>query len=703
MTLAVVPTTTIPEAATAPAVDGRYSAGEYGGERLDIGRRWEGSKTCTPAGVDCGSDGSAAGDPRTSWAQVSHRDDALYFWVHVQDDYQGYAIRPAECVAHWLADSVELLIDPRGTANESTFDTGNTFKLGIFPYSNDPDASNGNGVNGPCWSRDADNHQGYSTGPLADTVVDAPNAPGVEVTSTARWVGTNETDVSHSYGGGYDLEVKIPMAILPAAVDPANMQLNITPYDNDDNAAAGTTTLRHIDANQTRLAWSAINGVQAAPYRWGRARVAGYTPPPGRPTTPALPKLSNGNLDGATSPQTIAQSARDGVPIAGRVPAPASNRLTVSDVRLNADGAEMDIASSGSGTARVYLWSGLTGSIPVYTSSCQAPNAETSLLDLASFGLDACNVTDGGYPAWGSDQSGRVVASTELAVTAGTQHVKIPLDAAGRAKLAKDGAALVSYVTPADEVQALSLPLAQAKLTVTAAEVADADGPAEVELRARVVGTNPFPGAATGTVQFQVDGADVGAPVKLDAQGRAELTTATIDSAAGHTVTARYSGDGDYAPRSATYTGRATEGPQGPAGPGGPAGPAGPSGPAGPNGPAGPAGPVGPVGPRGERGPKGEKLLVAVSCQIVRGRTVKCTVKESKASAKRSKLAATVKLAGSRKAVKRSGRGTVTVSVRSARRVKAGQKVAVSVTKEGKTVKTTVKASGRTVLPILVG
>ncbi len=56
MTLAVVPVTTIPEAATAPTVDGSYAAGEYTGERLDIGRYWEGGKSCTPNGVDCGSE-----------------------------------------------------------------------------------------------------------------------------------------------------------------------------------------------------------------------------------------------------------------------------------------------------------------------------------------------------------------------------------------------------------------------------------------------------------------------------------------------------------------------------------------------------------------------------------------------------------------------------------------------------------------------
>jgi hypothetical protein len=567
MSMAIVPTTTIPEAGAAPAVDGTAAPGEYTGPAIDIGRKWEGGKTCTPAGVDCGTTGPAGG-ASSSWAKMTHKNDALYFYIHVQDDYQGYAVTPAECVAHWLADSVEILIDPRGNANATTFDTANTFKLGVFPYTNDPTGSNGNGANGPCWSRDADNHQGYSTGPLASTVDSAPNAPGVQVASTANWVGTNQTTVSHAYaGGGYDLEVKIPMADLPAAVDPDNMALNITPYDNDNNAAAGTTALRHIDANQTRLAWSAIGGVQAAPYRWGHAKLDGYAPPAGRSTTPDQPNVSNPNLDGTKSPQTIAQSAWEGVPIAGRRPAPAGNRLTISNVRLTGDAAKLDITSTGTGTARVYLWSGLTGSIPVYTSSCPAPTSQSSLADLASYGLDACAVTDGGYPAWGTDQSGRVVDSRTIAVTSGTQHVTIPLDAAGRAKLAKDGKALVSYLTPADEVQAFALPLAQPQASVVASGGGTEHGkhhgtPGAVELDALLTGATPFPGTPTGTVRFRIDGEDVGGPVKLDGAGHAHLSTTAIRRVKGHSITAVYSGDGDYAPISASAPGSGRDTPR---------------------------------------------------------------------------------------------------------------------------------------------
>ena len=89
-------------------------------------------------GVDCGTTGTV-GDPATStYAKVTRHDDDLYVFVHVRDEFQSYAVTPAECVAHWLADSVEILIDPRGTASQTNMDTASTFKLGVFPFTNDP-------------------------------------------------------------------------------------------------------------------------------------------------------------------------------------------------------------------------------------------------------------------------------------------------------------------------------------------------------------------------------------------------------------------------------------------------------------------------------------------------------------------------------------------------------------------------------------
>ncbi len=203
VSVSILPKTTINQAPATPALDGVDAPGEYAGSLLDIGRIWEGGGNCPAAGfgTDCGTSGEVGG-PTSTYARVAYRDDALFFFIRVRDEFQSYAVKPEECVAHWLADSVEILIDPRGRASENAMDTANTFKLGIFPFTNDPANSNGNGVNGPCWSRDADNHQGFSTGPLAATVDDAPNAAGVQVFSSAKWVGTNDTGTDHAYAGG---------------------------------------------------------------------------------------------------------------------------------------------------------------------------------------------------------------------------------------------------------------------------------------------------------------------------------------------------------------------------------------------------------------------------------------------------------------------------------------------------------------------
>jgi hypothetical protein len=457
LTLGIVPKTSIPAAAAAPTMDGAESAGEYSGEALEIGRKWEpggANRNCSPVGVDCGSSG-APGTASSTYAKVTRSGDDLYFFIHVKDDFQSYAVKPDECVAHWLADSVEIIIDPRGNASQVLKDTANTFKLGVFPFTNDPGNTNGNGANGPCWSRDADNHQGYSTGPLASTVSDAPNAPGVIVKSTATWVGSNSTTVPHTYGaeGGYNLEVKIPMAVLPAAVDPNNMGLNITPYDEDDTSAAGTTTLRHIDQS-TRMAWSTFGSVQSDPYKWGHATLPGYTPPAGRPTTPPAPNVSNPNLNGIDSPQTIAQSARNGVPISGRVPAPASRGIRVNSAVLKTGAVEIDIDAAGPGTLHAYLYDGNKGYTPVWNTSC-----DPATNPAPDYGLSACAQTDGSVPTWSPDMGGRVVADVKRTIAAGRQVITLPVSEAGALKIASGGSALVAFQTPQDEVQAFDAPI----------------------------------------------------------------------------------------------------------------------------------------------------------------------------------------------------------------------------------------------------
>src|SRR5690606_4497629 len=122
-----------------------------------------------------------------------------YAFIHVVDDTASAAAPPERCFGHWLVDSVEVLLDPRG----NSLDTSTTFKSGIFPFTDDPTGAAGNGEDGPCWTRDADNHQGFSSGPLAETVEDGPNAPGMEVVTDAVI-----TDSGAYAGGGYSVEIK---------------------------------------------------------------------------------------------------------------------------------------------------------------------------------------------------------------------------------------------------------------------------------------------------------------------------------------------------------------------------------------------------------------------------------------------------------------------------------------------------------------
>lgn len=299
--LELVPVTTIPEASTAPAVDGTEGASEYPGATLDLSRKWEGDD-CTSAS-DC-----------SATAKVARNGDDLYFFVKVTDDKLGSVLDPADCKRHWRTDSVELALDPRGTAEN----TADTFKAGIFPTDTDGK---------PCFARDADNHQG----PGAET------APGMTVASK----------IDPSAYDGYTIETKIPMADLPAAVDPDKLAMNLFVYDSDTTDKTG----------QTRIGWSTWQGVQGDPYRWGHATVPGYTPPAGRPTTPPDPVMPKTAARSVDSPQSIAQAAATGIPLAAGTAAPAQDTAEVTGSPTVGDGkVTLRFTATGPGTAHVFVW-----------------------------------------------------------------------------------------------------------------------------------------------------------------------------------------------------------------------------------------------------------------------------------------------------------------------------------------------------------
>ncbi|MGW9629675.1 sugar-binding protein [Agromyces sp. NPDC055520] len=438
-TVYLVPTVVIPQLASAPTVDGTADD-VYVGEPVNVGTRWEGA-ACAADGVDCGAG---------SLAKLGWYDDAFYAQIRVTDDVASAAATPDRCFGHWLVDSVELLLDPRG----DSVDTSSTFKLGMFPFTDDADGANGNGADGPCWSRDADNHQGFSTGPLAETVEGGLNAEGVEVAvSVAR-----QADGTYA-GGGYDIEVKVPLAALPAAagptsaspqgdaalndVDPSYLGLNVTPYDSDTQNFIG----------QTRTAWSAFGSQQSEPYRWGHAYLDGYTPPADRSIETSAAIIPDTALQGVQSPQTVAQSAIRGGTISGVQP---SDAMSIGDVKIQQKKAQISYDAAAAGTVRVFLWKGDTSFIPVWTSSCAGD----------VYGFEACSPSDGAAPPWAPDMSGRLLASFEQAVDAGSGKLSVPIDATTRSALADGAQILVSYAeqpsgdaAAGDGVNAWSFPI----------------------------------------------------------------------------------------------------------------------------------------------------------------------------------------------------------------------------------------------------
>ncbi|MBO2453394.1 PIG-L family deacetylase [Actinomadura barringtoniae] len=300
--LELVPTAQLSKATTAPAIDGKESAGEYPGQEIDLSRLWEG--TACDSAADCSATG-----------KVSWTDDALNVLVKVRDDKQGTILGADDCKRHWRSDSVEIAIDPRGDSEN----TSTTFKTGIFPQMSDGK---------PCFERDADAHQG--TG--ADT------APGMQVAST----------VNKPYDG-YTIEAKIPFKDLPTAVDPARMGLNIFVYDSDTQDKTG----------QTRIGWSTWGGVQGDPYRWALTSLPGYTPPSGLPTTPPPPVMPTDAAASVNSPESILQSVRTGVPLAATAAAPASDTARiVGKPKVSGGSVTFKLLATGPGTAHVHVWDG---------------------------------------------------------------------------------------------------------------------------------------------------------------------------------------------------------------------------------------------------------------------------------------------------------------------------------------------------------
>ncbi|MFE3448266.1 sugar-binding protein [Nonomuraea sp. NPDC059194] len=291
--LELVPATSIPQSASAPVVDGVAGDGEYTGPVLDVSRLWEGA-ACSSA-ADC------SGTARLAW-----RDDTLFALVQVKDEAIGTRLPASDCKRHWRTDAVEVTLDPRGTSEN----TSTTFKAAVLPVT----------AEGPlCLLRDADNHQG-------------PDVPGMRVAAKVA-------------SGEYAVEMAIPMELLPGAVGPARLGLNILVYDSDTQDKTG----------QTRIGWSTWGGVQGDPYRWGVATLPGYQPPPGRPTTPPDPVIPDTGLSSLDSPQSLEQAVRLGLPLAGGPAARPSERARITSAVRAPDAVRVTLRAGSAGRAHLFV------------------------------------------------------------------------------------------------------------------------------------------------------------------------------------------------------------------------------------------------------------------------------------------------------------------------------------------------------------
>ncbi|HEX9766059.1 MAG TPA: sugar-binding protein, partial [Nitriliruptorales bacterium] len=281
----------------------------------------------------------------------------------------------ADCWRAAFRDAFEIGIGPRGdTENEFQ-----TLRLSVSPRTSDGDGA-------PCWFRRRDQHAG------AGAVV----APGVAAAS-----------VPTGLGAGYTIEVKVPLALVPAALGD-RPDLNLQVFDGDGD-------------HRSTLSWSAWDWPRPDldPYGWGRMVLAGYVAPLDRSTELLAPVVSVDPLPSFESPPTIHAAVSNGVPLGAGPAARGAVRVTeagVEEGRLRAT-----IEATASGTARVFVWTpsvwtGQSGD-PLFRTTLRFDSAGARLIDVAlpapvAAALDGTSLV---LVALVADEGGTAVAEHSLA------------------------------------------------------------------------------------------------------------------------------------------------------------------------------------------------------------------------------------------------------------------------------------------------
>jgi hypothetical protein len=241
--------------------------------------------------------------------------------------------------------------------------------------------------------------------------------------------------------------------------------------------------------------------------------------------------IGRANLDGTGVNQSfIAANAPSGIAVdAGHVY--WSSGSTIG--RANLDGTGVD-----QGFVAIPL-GGLGGRIAADGSHIYWINMDTGAIGRAN--ADGTNVT-----------SNFIAGPISYGIAVDNQHIYWTLGSTiGRANL--DGTAIQrTFIQAADIISGIAVNALDSSATTTAVTPSAAPsfyGDPSVAFTA-TVSSPPGTPVPQGTVQFQVNGVNDGAPVALDAQGHAVYDSSFFLDV-GDTVTARYSGDALHDPSSA--------------------------------------------------------------------------------------------------------------------------------------------------------
>ncbi|HEY4608899.1 MAG TPA: Ig-like domain repeat protein, partial [Ilumatobacteraceae bacterium] len=247
---------------------------------------------------------------------------------------------------------------------------------------------------------------------------------------------------------------------------------------------------------------------------------------------------------GTGTPTGAVQFSIDGINVGVIVNLNAQGRATYSTNTLSA--GSHTIAASYSGSV-------------VFGSSASAPF--TQVVNMA---VSTTFLTSNRNPAvfgQGVTFTARVtpVAATgtvQFSIDGAPTGGPVPLDATGRARLTVNSLSLGTHSVSAvyggsiNYLTSISNNLVQtvnkaASRTVVTSSGNPANRGTNVVFTAAVTAVAPGAGLPRGTVQFRIDGLDVGPLVALDGSGRAQYPTSTL-AVGRHTVSAVYNGDANF-------------------------------------------------------------------------------------------------------------------------------------------------------------